>query len=121
VINQTSSKWYLYDQYPHATLPDYAAGPGYFLGSALVDRLYEQRCLTRVEKLMYVYVLKNGQTIFCCHRNELIIYRAEDAGVGIWLSNINFTEVEIPALLYSRTCDDTSQEVFVNPLSSQEV
>jgi len=97
VIDDPTSKWYMRDQYPFDTFPQYAFGPCYFVGAAAVRHIADRR-------------------------RSLPLYRVEDAGVSLWLQGQPLRIQKMPANLYLAACTDSpTLPVFVSPVNEHEM
>lgn len=95
VVHDTSSKWYMQDQYPRDKLPDYANGPGILLGQKALSFMYK-------------------------HRHTLPPYRVDDAGIGIWLQGVDsLNRVQMEADIYEWKLSESS--VFISPVAKEEM
>eukprot|EP00300_Choanocystis_sp_HF-7_P005424 c14076_g1_i1.p1 GENE.c14076_g1_i1~~c14076_g1_i1.p1 ORF type:complete len:335 (+),score=79.07 c14076_g1_i1:68-1006(+) len=88
------SRWYLYDQYPHDTLPPYAIGAAILLGDRALKYISD-------------------------HKDQLALYRIEDAAAGIWLQDLKLEMVSMGGEVYPYTPSNSA--VFVNPVNHEEM
>jgi hypothetical protein len=97
VMDNPESKWYNKDLYPYDVYPEYAGGPGYFLGSKVMDFILQKK-------------------------DHLVMYRVEDAAVGIWTQDmLQVDRVNLQALTYAFECWDGPDMIYVNPVNSDEM
>eukprot|EP00298_Acanthocystis_sp_HF-20_P013075 c20196_g1_i1.p1 GENE.c20196_g1_i1~~c20196_g1_i1.p1 ORF type:complete len:370 (+),score=129.31 c20196_g1_i1:475-1584(+) len=94
VHTNPSSKWYMYDQYPHQNFPNYADGPGFLIGTRAIQFIAQ-------------------------HSDELFEYRCDDAAVGIWTDELNLEKIDMKCSIYEPKCSNS--DIFVNPLSANEM
>eukprot|EP00299_Pterocystis_sp_00344_P012298 c587_g1_i1.p1 GENE.c587_g1_i1~~c587_g1_i1.p1 ORF type:complete len:315 (-),score=70.43 c587_g1_i1:67-969(-) len=94
VHKNPTSKWYMYDQYPFDTFPEFADGPGFLLGSRALKFLSQ-------------------------NSKNLVDYRCDDAAVGIWTAELGLEKIEMPLSIYDFGC--SSQHVLTNPVSAGEM
>jgi hypothetical protein len=56
------------------------------------------------------------------NRNDLPLYRVEDAGVAIWTKSLRPNFSEMPSFLYIADCADGEKDaVFISPVSAHEM
>jgi len=96
ITDPPSSKWFC-DRYPYDVFPDYASGPGYFIGGAVMEFLVT-------------------------NQNQLVDYQIEDAAMGIWTQKMaGIDRVNLRTSAYVSYCEDGPDLIWVNPLEPDEM
>lgn len=100
-VNQDpDSKNYMYDTYPHDTLPLLCHGGGYLLGHTLVEYI-------------------------AAHRSDLPKHRNEDVAVSLWLTGPDskaprvLLEPNLPVTFFWEECNPGS--VYLNPMRTDDM
>jgi len=97
-ISNPQSKWYMSDQYPRQSFPDYAFGSAYFIGKKIID-------------------------FVASRRDSLKLYRVEDAGLAIWLeegAKFGVERVPMENMYFQAECWD-AYAIFVTPINAREM
>jgi len=109
VNSNPRSKWFMSDQYPHPTFPDYAFGSCYYVGADIVAFVAAQK-------------------------DHLKKYRVEDAGLAIWIQDgrANYSSssgpgrlqtvrnIEMDNMYFQADCWNPTA-VFTTPVNAREM
>lgn len=96
ITDPPTSKWFC-DRYPYDVFPDYASGPGYFIGGAVMEFLVT-------------------------NQNQLVDYQIEDASMGIWTQKMaGIDRVNLRVSAYVSYCEDGPDLIWTNPLEPDEL
>jgi hypothetical protein len=96
VIQNSKSKWYGYDQYPHEFWPSYACGAAYYVGR---------------KGLKHITDLKDQASIL----------RIEDAGTGIWLEQAGMKRLDMSGRADVLDYNLNPNAFYHNPLNPSEM
>jgi len=94
VMKNPEGRWYAFDQYPHDSWPQFANGPGIFLGSRALKYINDNR-----EVLPHI--------------------RIDDSAVGVWTKDLEMNMVPMPGSILEYT--PKTDVVFQNPLEPDEM